>query len=182
MPRRRFQDDCVGNPKWFRGRGELFRELFRPGPENGVNRGFARGSPVFFRRKWPMRAVGSSGGPQRDWSRADAEQPFAFRAGRPNRGAPRQYPPADRTGRRRLGRPKRRTDRGPDRPADGGAGQAGRGARGAGGEIAAAGTVWSWSSVRKVLRSAPAIDLDQDFLSFGYKAQILRIEGSDLHG
>src|SRR5436305_2203948 len=29
--RRRFQDDCVGNPKWFRGAGELFRELFRQG-------------------------------------------------------------------------------------------------------------------------------------------------------
>ena len=31
MARPPFQDDCVGEPKWFRGKGELFRELFRRG-------------------------------------------------------------------------------------------------------------------------------------------------------
>src|SRR5882757_7285267 len=44
MPRRRFQDDCVGNPKWFHGVGELFR----PGPENGGKRGLWRNNPGVF--------------------------------------------------------------------------------------------------------------------------------------
>jgi hypothetical protein len=58
MAWRRFQDDCVGNQKWFRGPGELFH----PGPANGAKRGILRESLAFFRRRRSMRALACATG------------------------------------------------------------------------------------------------------------------------
>src|ERR1700754_295531 len=122
------QNGFVGKENCFENCFVRGRKTARRGDSGGMARRFSVGSGQCGR-------YGPATGAQRNWSRADAEQSFAFRVGRPNRGAPRQHPAVDRAGRRRLGRSKRRADGGPDRPANRRAGQAGCGARGAGAEI-----------------------------------------------